>query len=449
MDKEKKKRNIVSNIFTIIIIIIAIIIYRKYDFNFFTKGIQETGRTAFSRDSKIKYSEDKSYKIENKIENDAMFYREISVKPNTPYKVTCMIKTDNVIGKDNNPLAGAQICLNRSEEHSEVITGTQDWTEIQFLFNSKCNDKVEIGFRLGGNMAEASGIAWFSNLSIEEGVSDSDNTWKFGCFILNNADVVVEGKNVKLEMSDYEKSIISRNMERYKNSIKQMSNNQINIEYEIIEINEPLTTLSYDEENGYYISEKDVYNLINPYVQPKEYDHIYVCTNLPLESELTNNENICEWIGLGSMMYIGKGFSNIRVTSKEYQYSIQNTFPEEVFLHEFLHTLERNSKEYGYTVPALHDYEKYNYKEDRYDGLRKWYIAYMNGTIDNNGEYIGLPSEIYTLKPVKQSNFEYSHKLDKLDEPSNILETLESIIEKIKNVFKRKEAEYDYQGIVN
>ncbi len=449
MSNGKKTRNIVSNIFTIIIIIVAIFIYRKFDFNFYTKGIQETGKTTFSRDSKIKYSNSRSYKIENKMENDAMFYKEISVRPNTPYKVTCMIKTEDVRNNDDNPLAGAQICLNRTEEHSEVITGTQDWTEIQFLFNSKCNDKVEIGFRLGGNMAKTSGTAWFSNLSIEEGVSDSENTWTFGCFILNNADVMIDGENLQLTMSDYEKNTVANDMERYKNSIKQMSNNQINIEYEIIEINEPLTTLTYDEENGYYISEKDAYNLIDKYAKAKEYDHIYVCTNLPLESELTNNKDICEWIGLGGMMYIGRGFSNIRVTSRDYQYSSINTFPEEVFLHEFLHTLERNSKEYGYTVPELHDYEKYNYKEDRYDGLRKWYIAYMNGTIESNGEYIGLPSEIYTLKPTKQSDFEYSYKLDKLDEPKNILETIESIIEKIKNIFRNKETEYDFQGVVN
>ena len=43
-----------------------------------------------------------------------------------------------------------------------------------------------------------------------------------------------------------------------------------------------------------------------------------------------------------------------------------NTFPEEVFLHEFLHSLERNAQEYGYTIPALHDNEKYGYKDSLY-----------------------------------------------------------------------------------
>lgn len=439
----KKTRNILSNIFVIVIVIIAFFIYRKYDYNFYTKGIFEKGKTVFSRDSGIKYSKERSYKIENKSSNDAMFYKEISVRENTPYKVTCMIKTENVIGNEDNVLAGAQVCLNGTEEHSRVLQGDNDWTKIEFYFNSKCNDKVEIGFRLGGNMQNASGTAWFSDLSIEEGAQDDSNTWNFGCFLIDYANVEINGKQDNYAMTIQDKQVAELNMKRLQNSIKNMSNNQMNIEYEIIEITEPLTTLTYDDVNGYYIGEKDVYKLIDSYVQEKEFDHVFVCTNLPLESELTKNEEICEWIGLGNMIYIGKGFSNIRIITNDYIYSNSNTFPEEVFLHEFLHTLERNAKEYGYTVPALHDYEEYNYTNDRYDGLRKWYIAYMNGTIQTDEGYIGLPSEIYTLKPAKSTDFVYSNKLNKLDEPKNIIEGINSVIYKIKRLFVTKTSDFN------
>ena len=138
------------------------------------------------------------------------------------------------------------------------------------------------------------------------------------------------------------------------------------------------------------------------------------------------------------MMFVGKGFSNIRIISNDYTYSNKNTFPEEVFLHEFLHTLERNSNEYGYTIPELHDYEKYNYENDKYDGLRKWYMAYMNRTIQTNNGYVGLPSEIYSLKPVNSTNFIYSNKLDKLDEPKNIIEEINSVIYKIERLFETR-----------
>lgn len=442
--EHNKYKNIISNICIIVIIIVAFFVYRKYDYNFYTKGIAEKGKTKFSRDSNETYSKDRSYKIENEISNDAMFYREISVRPNTPYRVTCMVKTKNVIGNENDPTAGAQICLYGTEEHSDVIQGNTDWIKLEFMFNSKCNSKVEVGFRLGGILNTAEGTAWFSDLEIEEGASDESNTWNFGVFLIDNASVNIEGNLKNYTMTTADKSVVGVELQRLKNSIKSISNNQINIEYEMIEITEPLTTLSYDEENGYYIGEKDVYKLINKYIKQKEFDHIFVCTNLPLESVLTQNDKICEWIGLGNMIYLSKGFSNIRIMQQQYNYSTANTFPEEVFVHEFLHTLERNAKEYGYEVPALHDYEKYNYTDDRNDGLRKWYIDYMNGRIrDSSGNYIGLPEEIYTFKPVKTSDFTYSMKLEKLDEPKNIKQMVDSIIYKIKRLFQIKNKDYN------
>lgn len=447
-NRGRKTRNTISNIFAIVIIIIAIVIYRKYDFNFYTKGIQERDKTTFSRDADIKYGKDRSYKIENRESNDAMFYKSISVTPNTPYRVTCMIKTQNVTNKDNNIMAGAQICLVGTEEHSDVLTGNNDWTKVEFLFDSKNNENVEIGFRLGGNLLNASGDAWFSNLTIEKGSTGNQNEWKFGCFILNNTDVTLnDGRNIKQTMTNQSKSYVYQDMPKFQNTIKEMSQNKININYDIIEIEQPLTTLTYEDDNGYYISEKDVYKLINDYVKNNDYNHIFVCTDLPLESEITNNDNVKEWVGLGNMMYLGKGFSNIRITKNDYAYSTNNTFPEEVFLHEFLHTLERNAKAYGYTIPALHDYEKYGYKEDKKDGLRKWYYDYMNENIINNGKYIGLPSEVYSLRPAQNSDFEYAYKLDKLDEPKSISKKIESIIYKIKEVFKAQEIQKTQQNL--
>ena len=122
------------------------------------------------------------------------------------------------------------------------------------------------------------------------------------------------------------------------------------------------------------------------------------------------------------MDYYGIGFSNIRLPndSKSYIYKYDrriNTFPEEVFLHEFLHSLERNAKEYGYTRPELHDYEKYGYQ---------------------NEILIGLPPEVYTLKPAKNSNFEYSYVMKEVfKEPENIIEEMRELIANIVNKFKR------------
>ena len=135
------------------------------------------------------------------------------------------------------------------------------------------------------------------------------------------------------------------------------------------------------------------------------------------DDEHENDIQVNDWIGLGAMDYYGIGYSNIRLPNNSqsyiYKYNTRiNTFPEEVFLHEFLHSLERTAQEYGYEVPDLHDYETYGYKNEALIGQKEWYKDYMNKQIKTTSGYIGLPEEIYTLKPAKNSNFEYSYKLE-------------------------------------
>lgn len=136
------------------------------------------------------------------------------------------------------------------------------------------------------------------------------------------------------------------------------------------------------------------------------------------------------------MDYYGIGFSNIRLpnSSRSYVYRYNtriNQFPEEVFLHEFLHSLERNSEEYGYTVPALHDYEQYGYENEALVGQRQWYKDYMNKNVRTSSGNIGLPEEIYSLKPAKESNFENSYEIDVFNEPDNLIEEIKEIINQL------------------
>ena len=140
------------------------------------------------------------------------------------------------------------------------------------------------------------------------------------------------------------------------------------------------------------------------------------------------------------MDYYGIGFSNIRLPndSRSYIYKYNsrvNTFPEEVFLHEFLHSLERNAEEYGYERPELHAYEKYGYENELLEGQKQWYTDYMNKEIETTEGNIGLPAEIYTLKPAKNSDFDYSYKIeDVFKQPENIIE---EIIEIFKNLGRK------------
>lgn len=432
----KKQKSNISNVIYIIIIIILLSvifkvyqIYKKYNFNDFTKAVYTQKESNFSRDGEIKYSDKDSYKIESLSYNDAMFFKEIDVEPNTPYKVTCMVKVKNVKAEKDVIDGGAQICISDTLEKSRVIQGTQDWQKIELIFNSKNRESVNIGFRLGGNDENCMGTAWFSDFTLETGTPSDDNKWNFACFLIKNVNVSNSELNINTQMTNSDIESMKQNMNRFKSSCESLSQNQIVVNYNIIEIDDVLTTLTKDKEYGYYIDANDIEKIIDKYIKENEYDHIFVCAKLG--NDIKNSKDN-DWIGLGSMEYYGIGFSNIRLPGEEKEYIYKynsriNTFPEEVFIHEFLHSLEKIANENGYERPALHDYEKYGYKNEKREGLRKWYGDYMTSNIKYNGSYIGLPKEVYKIKPCHNSDFKYSYKIDEFKEPQNILDDIRNI----------------------
>lgn len=438
-------RKIISIIITFFFIFSAYKIYSINNFNEYVKAEYNSGLSNFKRDEEVKYSNVNSYKIENTDYNDAMFFRKISVNPNTPYKVTCMVKTENVQNKDGDTDAGAHICINETVEKSDNIVGTTDWTKLEFVFNSKNKTELEIGFRLGGNNDDSIGTVWFSDMTIESGVSDESSTWNFLCILFDNVDVNVnikgKSQNVKLHLTETDKEDMRICMQRFKNAMSELSKNKMHVTYDIVETQVPIHSMSHDEENGYYVSAYDVKDVLDEYINQGKYDHIFIAFrtgDINSKTEIPVND----WIGLGSMEYREIGFSNIRLPNSESNYIYKyderiNTFPEEVYVHEFLHTLERNAQEYGYERPELHAYEKYGYKNENTEGLKQWYKDYMNKEVKSSyGNYVGLPSEIYTKKPVKTSQFDYTVKLDKLKDPENIIEEIIEIFRKIESLFE-------------
>ncbi len=202
--QNRKKHRISYFIFLVILLGMLYFAYQYYqqnNFNDFIRSETNLYTSQFTRDNEIKYNNKRSYKIETPNYNDAMFYKKVSVKKNQPYKVTCMVKTNHVQAKEEISGVGAQIAIEGTTERSVAISGTQDWQKIEFIFNSKDREEVNIGFRLGGYLGEAKGEAWFSNFSIEEGITEQNSNWKFACFILRTTDVTIDQKQVKLEVT--------------------------------------------------------------------------------------------------------------------------------------------------------------------------------------------------------------------------------------------------------
>ena len=259
---KNKVANIITWIIIIIVLIVAFNFYKKNNFNEFVRSEYNLHTSEFKRDNEVKYENISSYKIVSNIENDATFYKKVKVQKNMPYKVTCMVKTENVIPENNVSGIGAQISIIGSTEKSVAVTGTQDWQKIEMIFNSKDREEVDIGFRLGGYLGQCTGTAWFSNFTFEEGTSSQNNNWKFACFIFENTDVVVNGKEVKLSMTDTDISDIRSTIKRFGSTVKELSENKMTADY-----------------------------------KQNEYDHIFVIIRLGNE-EYKNDIKINDWIGL-------------------------------------------------------------------------------------------------------------------------------------------------------
>jgi len=305
--KENKKKEILINIFFILIIILILvganIIFDKYNFNEYYKAEDILKGSVFERDPSVKYSDMNSYKIYSDKENDALFYRTIEVEPETPYKITCMIKTNDVKSTNEKILSGAHISIVDTTERSKLINGSNGWQKVELLFDSKDRTSIDIGFRLGGYEGNCSGTAWFSDFTIEKGIKSNENNWNMALFIIENIDVNVnideKIENIKLSMNNQDIYQMEKNIKNFDESIRSLSNENIISKSDVYKIEEPLTSLSYDETNGYYVGPNDVELLIDTYIDKKEYDHIFVAVRL---GDVMKNTEIpvYDWIGLRS-----------------------------------------------------------------------------------------------------------------------------------------------------
>lgn len=430
-------KNIIFLLGIIAILFVFYSFYKNFYFNGFYKAEYNRGISKFLRDDEVKYGDTRSYKIESLDYNDACFYKEIEVEPYTPYKITCNVKTENVESEEKVSDSGAQIFLVETVEHSEVIKGTNDWQKLEFMINSKNNTTLKIGFRLGGNEYCSKGTAWFSDFKVEKGSNNEDTNWNMACFIFHTVDVEINGEQVELSMGIRDVEIMKENMERFKKTCKELSQEQMTVTYDIYEIETPIRTLTYSEEFGYYVAAENIKELIYDYLKKEDYDYIFSIVRLGSEEENIEIPTY-DWIGLGGMDLEGIGYSNIRLpnSSRNYVYTYDykiNIFPEEVFVHEFLHTLERLCNECEYKIPELHSHKEYGYEEKNLTGLKAWYRDYMQCNIeDSQGNYIGLEPNIYKLRPAHKKDFEYSIEIEFNKEPENIIEAIRDLFSRIK-----------------
>lgn len=283
MEQTRKTHKISYFITLALLLILLYFAYQQYQTNNFGEFIRSEANvytSHFSRDKDTKYNNKKSYKIESQEYNDAMFYKKIKVNKNQPYKVTCMVKTNDVQAKEETSGVGAQISIEGTTERSVAVNGTQDWQKIEFIFNSKDREEVNIGFRLGGYLGEARGEAWFADFTIEEGITEQTNEWKFACFIFKTTDVTLNEKQIKLSVTQNDINDITNTINLFEKSCESLSEGKMTAKCDIYGVDTPLSKLSYDNEFGYYVAAEDIENQIKNVISENNYDHIFAIVRL-------------------------------------------------------------------------------------------------------------------------------------------------------------------------
>lgn len=148
--------------------------WTKYNYNAEYKSDYECTTFTVSEDS----WDGNSLKIENKEKNDARVYQTIYVDELTTYKISVMIKTENVDGG-----AGANISAYDCHGTSDGVFGTSDGWVRHTVYIETLEDQtsLDLSLGLGGFGSMSSGTAFFDDVKVEkvDSVPDGEETVEF------------------------------------------------------------------------------------------------------------------------------------------------------------------------------------------------------------------------------------------------------------------------------
>ncbi|MCF6176466.1 MAG: carbohydrate binding domain-containing protein [Victivallaceae bacterium] len=179
--------SVTADQFTVLLPANSTAVYRLVDVNYpetLFNGDMETagsplgtwitsGSGTTTRDTAIKFSGTASGKIVNSATTDdtmlLQFYS--ALKPNTTYRFTAMVKTDNVIkdsGAGTSSGAIVQLYAGGSNMFFPTggIIGTSDWQLVEKIFTTSSAPNATWYVRL--RLWSASGTVWFDNVSMQE-----------------------------------------------------------------------------------------------------------------------------------------------------------------------------------------------------------------------------------------------------------------------------------------
>jgi len=117
----------------------------------------------FALDSSIAHSGKNSIRISSAEGADASWVIVIPAKPFSRYRLSGWVKTQNL---EPGTSRGALFSFHGTDIRTNAVSGTQDWTRVELVFDSGANDALSLNCLFGG-WGKATGTAWFDDVELE------------------------------------------------------------------------------------------------------------------------------------------------------------------------------------------------------------------------------------------------------------------------------------------
>ena len=124
-----------------------------------------SGDATHQLDGSVAHSGSNALKISSESGSDTSFYTEMSVEPNTTYRLSGWVKTKNVSGAMGGLFNAHELQKNAK---TSAVDGTSDWTKVEVTFDTGNKTTISINCLFGG-WGQSTGTVWYDDVSLRKG----------------------------------------------------------------------------------------------------------------------------------------------------------------------------------------------------------------------------------------------------------------------------------------
>ena len=222
-------------------------------------------------------------------------------------------------------------------------------------------------------------------------------TWKVAVLIYRDTDVTFKRPNgstyrLQTRMTAGMRDLVGDTVRRYRNSVAAWSDGLANVDLDVVDIPHAVTSLN-KLGDAYWVGPDAVKHDLDRYAPTGRYDSVIVIWDAKDDSGVT--VPVAGW-GLTmapGWWANGAGYTSV-ITPTSKTWWTNATYPEDVFIHEWLHQVLFFHENADRMRLDLHAAEKYGYayKDGTY---KRWYSDVMRGLVRDGNRYIGLSREIW------------------------------------------------------